>query len=83
MDQTRDALCNDIEHRLGRIACDAILDPSPDAVAAQVDAVATDLETAGMPDAIRMAPMFPARSSTSLISPSRCQPALRIWLVNS
>ncbi len=51
MDQTRDALCNDIEHRLGRIACDAILDPSPETVAAQVDAVAADLEVAGIPDA--------------------------------
>ena len=51
MDQTRDALCNDIEHRLGRIACDAILDPSPDAVAAQVEAVAADLDAAGMLDA--------------------------------
>lgn len=51
MDQTRDALCNDIEHRLGRIACDAILDPSPETVAAQVDAVAADLEAAGIPDA--------------------------------
>ena len=51
MDQTRDALYSDIEHRLSRIACDAILDPSPDSVAAQVDAVAADLEAAGIPDA--------------------------------
>ncbi|MGE3957572.1 MAG: chemotaxis protein CheA [Vicinamibacterales bacterium] len=51
MDQTRDALCNDIEHRLSRIACDAIVDPSPDAVAAQVESVAADLEAAGVPDA--------------------------------
>lgn len=51
MDQTRDELCNQFEHRLGRVACDAILDPAPDAVAAQVEAVAADLESAGLGDA--------------------------------
>ena len=50
MDQTRDTLYSDIEHRLSRIACDAILDPSPDSVAAQVEAVAADLDAAGVPD---------------------------------
>ncbi|MGC4081229.1 MAG: Hpt domain-containing protein [Vicinamibacterales bacterium] len=51
MDQTRDTFCTEIEHRIGRIACDAILDPSPDAVAAQVEAVAADLDAAGLADA--------------------------------
>ena len=51
MDQTRDVFCTEIEHRLNRIALDAILDPAPDAVAAQVEAVAADLDAGGMPDA--------------------------------
>ena len=50
MDQTRDAFCTDIEQRLNRLACDAILDPAPDAVAAQVETVAADLDAAGMPE---------------------------------
>ncbi len=51
MDQTRDAFCLDIEQRLNRIACDAILDSAPASVAAQVEAVSADLDAAGMPDA--------------------------------
>ncbi|MFN7980632.1 MAG: chemotaxis protein CheA [Vicinamibacterales bacterium] len=50
MDKTRAELLNDIEHRIGRIACDAILDPSPEAVSAQVEAIAADLDAAGMND---------------------------------
>ncbi|MEQ1912451.1 MAG: Hpt domain-containing protein, partial [Vicinamibacterales bacterium] len=51
MEQPRGEVCNRIEHRLGRIVCDAIVDPSPELLAASIDCVAADLDAAGMPDA--------------------------------
>ena len=51
MEQPRSEVCNRIEHRLGRIVCDAIVDPSPEAIAANIECVAADLDAAGMADA--------------------------------
>ena len=51
MEQARGELCNRIEHRIGRIVCDAIVDPSPASIAANIECVAADLADGGMPDA--------------------------------
>ena len=51
MEQARSELCNRIEHRIGRIVCDAIVDPSPASIAANIECVAADLADGGMPDA--------------------------------
>jgi len=50
MDKTRDELLNGFEQRVGRMACDVILDPSPEAVSGHVEAIAADLDAAGMND---------------------------------
>ena len=51
MEQPRGDVCNRIEQRLGRIVCDAIVDPSPESIAANIECLAADLDGAGMPDA--------------------------------
>lgn len=48
MDPTRVELCNDFEQRLGRLACDAMADPAPEAMAREVHRFAIALDAAGL-----------------------------------
>jgi hypothetical protein len=50
MDADRQAFVTDIDSRITRLTCDLILDPSPEAVAASVEELASALEAGGGAD---------------------------------
>lgn len=62
MEQSRGEVCNRVERKLGRIVCDAIVDPSAESIAADIEVLATELDAAGIPEAatrVRAVPLVP------------------------